>query len=77
MKVTIKALGTLRSKVPEERDFEVENPGFRLGELVKELTEIPETESRLSYVVNGKIQKADYHPQDGDHILLLKMGGAG
>jgi molybdopterin converting factor small subunit len=75
--VKISALGPLRKKVPEEQLFSAEDAAESLGALVERCTGISEKEPRLCYVVNETIQKSDYLPQDGDHIVLLKMGGAG
>ncbi len=73
----ISALGLLQKKVLEEKLFATLNDAETLGKLVDRCTGIPENEARLCYVVNETIQKADYLPQDGDKIVLLKMGGAG
>lgn len=75
--VKISALGPLKKQVPGVQEHSLEGSGESLGALVYRTTGISESESRLCYVVNETIQKADYLPRDGDQIVLLKMGGAG
>lgn len=78
VEVKISALGPLKKKVPDETSYLAAEDGSEsLGALVERCTGIPENEPRLCYVVNETIRKADYLPEDGDKIVLLKMGGAG
>ena len=75
--VTISALGALKKYLSEETGFELIEGALSLGDQVAQLTGIPASESRISYVVNGQIQKATYVLSNGDRIVVLKMGGAG
>lgn len=77
MKVRVSALGTLKQYLPEEKEFELGSDATRLQEIITTFAGIPPDESRLCYVVNGRIQKASYLPQAEDKIVVLKMAGAG
>lgn len=77
MKVTVSALGTLTQYVPGEIEITVKDASLSLKELICLETGVPENESRLCYVVNGRIQKGTYQPGENDKIVLLKMAGAG
>ena len=75
-KITISALGPLRKNIPEETEIELleEITAF---ELVEKNFGIPKTESRMSFVINGRMERGTYVIKPGDTIKVLKMGGAG
>ncbi|WP_075589934.1 MoaD/ThiS family protein [Labilibacter marinus] len=75
-KITISALGELRKKIVGEETLELET-SMTAFELVEKYFDIPKTEPRMAFVVNGKMQKGAYVVDDGDSIKVLKMGGAG
>lgn len=77
MKVRVSALGTLKQYLPEEKEFELTAEEGNLQEIITTFAGIPPDESRLCYVVNGRIRKASYLPQADDKIVVLKMAGAG
>lgn len=77
MKVSVSALGTLKQYLPEEKEIELAAEESNLQEIITTFAGIPPDESRLCYVVNGRIQKASYLPQTDDKIVVLKMAGAG
>ena len=77
MKVRISALGALKKYLPSEKDFEIEENDVNLKKLITNYIGIPSTESRISFIVNGRIQKDSYQPLSDDKIVVLKMGGAG
>ena len=74
--IKIKALGPLTKQIPKETEVSF-NETITAFELVEQHFGIPNNESRMSFVVNGTIQKGNYTIQDGDSITVLKMGGAG
>jgi hypothetical protein len=76
MKVSVTALGVLKKYIPEEKDFDLED-GSDLRGLARETLGIPPEQTRISFVVNGRIQKETYQVQPDDKIVILKMGGAG
>jgi len=75
-KITISALGDLRSKITEETQIEIQE-SLSAFELVEQFFMIPRTESRMAFIINGRMQKGDIPLNDGDVIKVLKMGGAG
>lgn len=77
MKVRVSALGTLKQYVPEEREFELGSDATNLQEFITTFVGIPPDESRICFVVNGRIQKGSYLPRAEDEIVVLKMAGAG
>ena len=77
MKVRISALGALKKYLSHEKDIEIEENDMNLKNLITDYIGIPSTESRISFIVNGRIQKDSYQPQSNDNIVILKMGGAG
>ena len=77
MKVKVSALGTLKQYLPEEKEIELSSDASNLQEFITTFAGIPADESRLCYVVNGRIQKGAYQPRAEDEIVVLKMAGAG
>ena len=75
--VKISALGPLKEKITQEQDVQLSGAEQTAFELVDEKFGIPKTESRMCFVINGKIQKGSYILQANDSIVVLKMGGAG
>lgn len=76
IKVTVHALGFLMKFIPNKTSISLNKP-MLLKQFVFAFTAIPKHETNLSFVVNGKAQKADYLLQNNDEILVLKIGGAG
>ncbi len=76
-KVKISALGALRERIPSELEVDVAQHELSAFEFLEENFNIPRTESRLCFVINGRIQKGTYLLQPNDSIVILKMGGAG
>ena len=74
-KVSISALGPLKEKIPTETEVEITET-MSAFELVERFS-ISRSESRLSFIINGKMEKGNYPVQPGDKIVALKMGGAG
>jgi len=75
-KISITALGALLEKIPTETEVELKKE-MTAFELVEEFFGIPRTESRMTFIVNGRMEKGNYILQAGDAIKVLKMGGAG
>ncbi len=77
MKVTISAQGHLKKFLPEQREVELSGEAQNVKNLFVSSAGISPTESGVCYLVNGRIQKADYQPKSGDTIVVVKLGGAG
>lgn len=74
MKVSVSALGNIKEFIPEEKVIKLES-AVSLKEL-KVLAGVPK-EKGVSYVVNGRVQKADYQVADSDQVKILMLVGAG
>lgn len=75
-KITISALGPLRKNIPVETEVEIAKE-MTAFELVETNFGIPKSEARMSFIVNGRMEKGSYILKAGDSIKVLKMGGAG
>lgn len=60
----------------DDTNFEIEGE-LTLKELAKDHVGIPPTESGICFVVNGRVKHNTSLLEDGDKIVILKMGGAG
>lgn len=74
--ISISALGHLREKIPRETEVDLPEP-ITAFDLVEKHFRIPRTESRMAFIINGKMEKGTYILQPKDSIKVLKMGGAG
>lgn len=75
-KIIISALGPLRKNIPAETEMELPEQ-ITAFELVEKHFGIPKTEARMSFVINGRMERGTYVIRPGDKIKVLKMGGAG
>lgn len=75
-KIKISAVGQLKEKIPAEQEIEIDQP-LTAFELVSTYFNIPNTESRLSFIINGRMAQGTHVIKPGDVIRVLKMGGAG
>lgn len=74
-KVTISALGPLRDKISKETAVDV-STDMTAFQLVEQFG-ISKGEARMSFNINGRIERGTYLLQPNDKIVVLKMGGAG
>lgn len=75
-KITISALGQLREKIAAETEV-ILSEEVTAFELVERHFDIPKTESRMAFIINGRMEKGTYVIKPNDNIKVLKMGGAG
>ena len=77
MKVTISALGLIKEYLPHDKTVEIEEDNLDLSALMKNVADISPKEIGMLFIVNGRIRKESYVPQNNDKIVVMKMGGAG
>ncbi len=75
--VKIKGLGPLKAKIGDEHEAELNGTEITAFEFIEKNYDVPPTESRMSFIINGRMRKGDYILQPNDDITVLKMGGAG
>lgn len=69
-------MGQLLAKIPNETEIDILEK-ITAFELVKKYFDIPSNESRMAFIINGRMEKGTYVIKPGDSIKVLKMGGAG
>ena len=74
MQVTVSALGEIKRFIPEPTVITLVEPVALVD--LKGVAGVPAAKN-ASYVVNGRVQKADYVVADGDQVKILMVVGAG
>lgn len=77
MEIDVSALGEIKKKyLPNNQRFTITS-FTSLEKFLLQNLNIPKTENRICCVVNGKICNKSYLLQDGDRMVVMRMGGAG
>lgn len=75
--VKISALGPLKTNIPEETTLALKNDSTSVFDFIEEHFGIPRNEARMSFNINGRMQRGNYILKSGDNVVVFKMGGAG